>query len=85
MRALFKENTPTIHCLHAHAGCAASRPLTALTALRAPCLLRRLVALQLVCFADLAVPTSRDLILSARDMDPLCASIASYLGFIIMM
>ena len=53
-----------------------------LTALRAPCLLRRLVASQLLAsralvasqlvrFADLAVPASRDLMLSAGDMDTL--------------
>ena len=69
----------------------AVRPLTAL---RAPCLrmLRRLVAAQLLAsravvasqlvrFADLAVPASRGLILSAGDMDHF-GILASHLGFI---
>ena len=69
---------------HAHSPLFAQavRPLNALCA---PYILRRLVALQLlpsralvapqlVRFADLVVPASRDLMLSAGDMDPLCAS-----------
>ena len=56
-----------------------------------PCLLRRLVASQLLAsralvasqlarFADLAVPASRDLMLSAGDMDTLIAILANSLG-----
>ena len=81
----------TMESDHAHSPLLAQavRPLTAL---RAPCLLRRLVASQLLAsralvasqlvrFADLAVPASRDLILSAGDMVHF-GILASHLGFI---